>query len=74
MEIEADRLIAIGFLLLRQRDVAAHALPARLQRAPVPRFHDARPAAGDDRELRLCEQLREPLGGKVIWIIGRGAR
>ena len=50
MKIEGDRLVLVGFLFLRQRDVAADGDAAGFERAFVGRLHDARTAAGDHAE------------------------
>src|SRR5262245_22421046 len=47
--------IGVGFLLLRQNDVAADRASAGVFRATVRRFHDSRATSGHHGEAGLCE-------------------
>src|SRR5690242_693727 len=72
---EVDRALHVGIqpLLERQLDVTPDREAISLLRAPIRGLHDARPAAGDDRE----PFLREHPGGfhrlLVVGVVGLGA-
>ena len=59
---------------MRQLDVAADRQAARLVGAAVGRLHDARPAAGDDREAGLRQLGADPPGQLVAAGRPRGVR
>jgi hypothetical protein len=57
-----------------QLDVRADGQPAGVARAAVGRLHDARPAAGDDREPLLDQLSRQPPRRAVVAVPPPDAR
>ena len=68
-EVEADVLVRVAGLLVRQLDVEADRRRASREGALVGRFHDARAAAGDHAEAGVGQQARDVLGQLVIRMI-----
>ncbi len=53
LESLADVLVSVAGLFVGQLDVQSHAGRFAVERAFVDRFHNAGPAARDDREARV---------------------
>ena len=65
VEDQAEVDVRVHRLLARQLDAEADREPAALAAAEIRRFHQARPAAGDDGPARLGEEQRR-LAGELV--------
>ena len=73
-EAHAEVHVFVEALFMRQLDTEAHGLAVDARRSPVRRFHDARPATGDDGHAVLRDALAGPAGRLIHGIGALSAR